>query len=90
MSLNADAQVAMAHDDAIGLPLVESEWTAMRIVFTAIAEMGQKLRKVFQLVGSDRSRERRDCRRISRTSFAIRRIWPDWRARQDSNLRPPA
>ena len=23
-------------------------------------------------------------------SFEIREFWPDWRARQDSNLRPPA
>jgi hypothetical protein len=47
--------LAIGHDDAIGPPLVGSEWIAMRILVRGRSEMRQKLRGVFQLAGSDQS-----------------------------------
>jgi len=50
------ASLAIGHDDAIGPRLVRSEWMAMKIRSSRPLRNGPETAKVFQLVGSDRSR----------------------------------
>jgi hypothetical protein len=66
------------------------EWTAMSIDDSHRSESRQKQRKVFQLAGADRSLSEAECATFRSANPRFYEIWPEERARQDSNLRPPA
>jgi hypothetical protein len=55
ISLRAEAWLAIGHDDAIGAPLLKANGGRSESAVHGARKMGQKLRKVFQLVGSDQS-----------------------------------
>jgi hypothetical protein len=63
----------------------------MRTLRWHLLEIGEKLRKVFHLVGSDRvTQSAAIFGEFALAHSRLGELWRVWRARQDSNLRPPA
>jgi hypothetical protein len=88
--VRGDAEPVIGHDDAMSPPRLEANGLRWESTTLAHQKWARNCEKYFSWSVPTGHGEPRNCGGSPRTHSRLRELWPNWRARQDLNLRPSA